>query len=194
MLDFDEENARRVEAVYTTPDVIEQRRVTRAALSLQPGERVLDIGSGPGFLAAEMAAEVGPDGHVHGIDPSESMLARARRRDAPVEYGIGDALALPFPDEHFDVAVCTQVYEYVENVAAVLAEARRVPTGTRSSGTRATASGCSGYSPPGMSISPTPTCRGGSQRCSMLPASGRRSPRSSRSSTSARIATRTAPR
>jgi arsenite methyltransferase len=126
MLDFDEENARRVEAVYTTPDVIEQRRVTRAALSLQPGERVLDIGSGPGFLAAEMAAEVGPDGHVHGIDPSESMLARARRRDAPVEYGIGDALALPFPDEHFDVAVCTQVYEYVENVAAALAEARRV--------------------------------------------------------------------
>jgi arsenite methyltransferase len=54
------------------------------------------------------------------------MLASARRRDAPVEYGIGDALALPFPDEHFDVAVCTQVYEYVEDIAAALAEARRV--------------------------------------------------------------------
>ncbi len=127
MLDFDEENARRLEALYTTPDVIEQRRAVRAALSLQPGERVLDIGSGPGFLAAEMAAEVGPDGRVHGVDPSESMLASARRRDAPpVEYGTGDALALPFPDEHFDVVVCTQVYEYVEDVAAALAEARRV--------------------------------------------------------------------
>ena len=87
---------------------------------------MLDIGSGPGFLAAEMAAEVGPDGRVHGVDPSESMLASARRRGAPVEYGIGDALALPFPDEHFDVAVCTQVYEYVEDIAAALAEARRV--------------------------------------------------------------------
>src|SRR5262249_9052597 len=126
MLDFHEENARRLEAIYTTPDVIEQRRAIRAALSLQSGERVLDIGSGPGFLAAEMAAEVGPAGRVHGIDPSESMLASGRRRDAPVEYGTGDALALPFPDEHFDVAVCTQVYEYVEDVAAALAEARRV--------------------------------------------------------------------
>ena len=105
VIDFDEEMARRVEAVYMTPDVVEQRRATRAVLSLQPGERVLDIGSGPGFLAAEMAGEVGPDGRVYGIDPSESMLASARRRDAPVEFGPGDALVLPFPDEQFDVAV-----------------------------------------------------------------------------------------
>ena len=126
MLDFGEENARRLEAVYMTPDVIDVRRATRAALSLQPGERVLDIGSGPGFLAAEMAAEVGPDGRVHGVDPSESMLASARRLGAAVEYSTGDALALPFPDEHFDVAVCTQVYEYVEDIAAALSEARRV--------------------------------------------------------------------
>jgi SAM-dependent methyltransferase len=126
MLQFDEENARRLEAAYMTADVIEQRRAIRAALALRPGERVLDIGSGPGFLAAEIAAEVGPTGRVYGIDPSETMLARARRRDATVEYGIGDALALPFPDEHFDVAVCTQVYEYVEDIAAALSEARRV--------------------------------------------------------------------
>ena len=126
MIEFDEEMAQRVEAVYGTSDVVEQRRATRAVLSLRPGQRVLDIGSGPGFLAAEMAAEVGPDGRVHGIDPSESMLASARRRGAPDEFGIGDALALPFPDEHFDVAVCTQVYEYVEDIAAALAEARRV--------------------------------------------------------------------
>jgi ubiquinone/menaquinone biosynthesis C-methylase UbiE len=126
VLDFDEENARRLEAVYMTPDVVAQRRAVRAALSLQPGERVLDIGSGPGFLAAEMAAKVSPGGRVHGIDPSQSMLASARRRDALVQYGIGDALALPFPDEHFDVAVCTQVYEYVQDIATALAEARRV--------------------------------------------------------------------
>ena len=105
MLQFDEENARRLEAAYMTADVIEQRRAIRAALAIRPGERVLDIGSGPGFLAAEMAAEVGPDGRVYGIDPSESMLASAGRRDAPVEFGPGDALVLPFPDEQFDVAV-----------------------------------------------------------------------------------------
>ena len=126
MLDFDEENARRLEAVYTTPDIVEQRRAIRAALSLRPGERVLDIGSGPGFLAAEMATEVGLDGRVHGVDPNESMLAIAHRRGAPVEYRTGEALALPFPDEHFDAAACTQVYEYVEDIMAALAEARRV--------------------------------------------------------------------
>src|SRR5215207_8370490 len=126
MLDFGEENARRLEAVYMTPDVIDVRRAIRAALSLQPGERVLDIGSGPGFLAAEMATEVGPNGRVYGIDPSDSMLASARRRGAAVEYSTGDALALPFPDAHVDVAVCTQVYEYVEDIATALAEARRV--------------------------------------------------------------------
>jgi arsenite methyltransferase len=126
MLDFDAENARRLVAVYTTPDVVGQRRAIRAALALQPGEHVLDIGSGPGFLAGEMAEEVGADGRVHGIDPSDSMLAIARRRETPVEYGRGDALALPFGDEQFDVAVSTQVYEYVDDIERALAEARRV--------------------------------------------------------------------
>jgi arsenite methyltransferase len=106
--------------------VIEQRRAFRAVLALEPGERVLDIGAGPGFLAAEMAAEVGPGGAVCGIDPSDSMLAIARRQEGPVDYRVGDAVALPFADEHFDVAVCTQVYEYVEDIGAALAEARRV--------------------------------------------------------------------
>jgi arsenite methyltransferase len=126
MLQFDDDTARQVEATYMTPDVLDQRRATRALLALQPGERVLDIGSGPGFLAAEMAAEVGAEGRVVGVDPSESMLEMARGRGAPVEYAAGDALALPFADETFDAAVATQVYEYVADMPAALAEARRV--------------------------------------------------------------------
>jgi SAM-dependent methyltransferase len=126
MLDFDEENARRLVAVYMTPDVVEQRRAFRAALALQPGERVLDIGSGPGMLAAEMADEVGPSGHIDGVDPSDSMLAIARRHDSRIDYHAGDALTRPVPDEYFDVAVCTQVYEYVPEIGPALAEARRV--------------------------------------------------------------------
>lgn len=126
MLEFDDETARQVEATYQTPDVVEQRREVRALLALQPGERVLDIGSGPGLMSSEMAAEVGPEGRVVGVDPSDSMLAMARRREAPVEYVAGDALALPFDDESFDAAVATQVYEYVADMPAALAEARRV--------------------------------------------------------------------
>ena len=56
-----------------------------------------------------MDEEVGAEGRVHGVDPSDSMLAIARRSETPVDYGRGDALALPFGDERFDVAVATQV-------------------------------------------------------------------------------------
>ena len=126
MLEFDEQTAQRLVKVYTTPDVVEQRQATREILALQPGERVLDVGSGPGMLAAEMAAEVAPDGRVVGVDPSESMLALARGRTDAAEFVAGDALELPVPDASFDVVVSTQVLEYVEDVAGALAEARRV--------------------------------------------------------------------
>jgi arsenite methyltransferase len=123
MLEFDEETTRQVEAVYMTPDVVEQRRALRAALAVRPGERVLDIGSGPGILAAELAQET--QTVVHGVDVSDSMLAMASRREG-IECRKGDATALPFPDVAFDVAVSTQVYEYVEDIGAALAEAQRV--------------------------------------------------------------------
>jgi ubiquinone/menaquinone biosynthesis C-methylase UbiE len=123
MLHFDEETARQVERVYLTPDVVEQRRLTREALAVQAGEKVLDIGSGPGLLAAELADE-GAD--VLGLDPSESMLAMARRREIPrARFEPGDAVALPVADASFDAAVSTQVLEYVEDVAGALREAHR---------------------------------------------------------------------
>ena len=136
VLQFDEAESRRVEATYRTADVVEQRRVMLETLQLAPGESVLDVGSGPGILAAEMAQAIGPMGAVHGIDPSESMLAIARRRElppgsAPVFFVAGDAASLPFGDASFGVAVATQVYEYVPDMPAALAEAHRVlrPTG-----------------------------------------------------------------
>jgi SAM-dependent methyltransferase len=131
MLQFDAETSRRLEASYLTPDVVEQRRVLRERLALRPGEDVLDIGSGPGFLVGEMAAAVGREGSVHGIDPSENMrqLAAARDRQAEagsVTFGPGEANALPFPDASFDVVTSTQVYEYVTDLAGALAEVHRV--------------------------------------------------------------------
>lgn len=131
ILDFDDKASRAVEALYSTQDVVEQRRAVLRSLALQAGERVLDVGSGPGFLAAEMAAAVGSSGLVQGIDVSESMIELARRRvpapnSAPVELTVGDALALPFPDGTFDAVVSTQVYEYVNDIAGALSEARRV--------------------------------------------------------------------
>ncbi len=128
---FDDSVSRRIEAAYTSPEMIEQRRVSLEMLRLQKGERVADVGAGPGFLAAEMAAAVGPEGLVVGIEPSEAMRALAAAREippgaAPVEHRAGDATALPLDDASADVLTATQVYEYVPDVAAALTEARRV--------------------------------------------------------------------
>ena len=126
-LKFGEEQSRAVEATYATQDVVRQRRATLAALEPRNGERVIDIGCGPGYLAAEIAELVGSDGFVHGIDPSPHMLAIAAWRALPhMELSEGNALALPVDDASFDAAVSTQVYEYVEDMPAALAEARRV--------------------------------------------------------------------
>jgi arsenite methyltransferase len=129
---FDDDASRKLEAAYLTPDVVAQRRETLRALALQPGERVLDIGSGPGLLVAEMAEVVGQSGRVIGLEISDSMLTLGRRRCADpsirerVTFIKADAAALPFPDGTFDVAVSTQVYEYVADLKAAFAELHRV--------------------------------------------------------------------
>lgn len=125
---FDAVTSRRVESTYATPDIVEQRRIIVDALSLRPGERVLDIGSGPGFLACDMAAAVGAAGSVTGLDSSEHMLILAGARQAPaqVTFQPGEATTLPFADGTFDAVTSTQVYEYVAGMPRALAEARRV--------------------------------------------------------------------
>ena len=126
---FDVAAARRLEAIYSTPDVIGQRREVLRALALRPAERVLDIGSGPGLLALEMAAAVERSGIVCGIDLSDSMIAvsEARCSEFPwVTFQKADAVRLPFPDARFDAAVSSQVYEYLGDVAPALAELCRV--------------------------------------------------------------------
>lgn len=130
-LRFEGDRARALEAVYLTPDIVAQREHVLAALGPRPGERVLDLGVGPGLLAAAVAVRVGPAGRVHGVDLSADMLAIAAARDpgpgaAPITLAEGPVSALDVPDESFDAAVCTQVYEYVDDVGAALAEARRV--------------------------------------------------------------------
>jgi len=131
MLQFDESACRRVEALYTTPDIVQQRRIVHAALGLKPGEHVLDIGSGPGLLACELAEAAGPNGSVTGIDPSQPMLSRARGRPRPpgsarLTFGPGEATSLPLADGSFDAATSTQVYEYVDDMPGALAEVYRV--------------------------------------------------------------------
>jgi arsenite methyltransferase len=127
-LTFTEDAARHLARVYLTPDVVAQRSETIKQLALSPGERVLDIGCGPGFLCESIAAAVGSDGAVTGTDISSDLIALCSARDPPklLSYAVGDATQIAEPDASFDVVVCTQVAEYVPDVDRVLAESLRV--------------------------------------------------------------------
>lgn len=112
-----------------TPDVISQRNQFLTAFQPRAGERVLDVGSGPGYLLAAIAESVGPTGYACGIDVSEPLNAAARSHCAHqpwAEIRYGEATHLPFPEGSFDGAVSTQVLEYVSSVDDALFELYRV--------------------------------------------------------------------
>src|SRR5690349_13781414 len=73
-----------------------------------PGGRVLDVATGTGDLALELASRVGPQGEVIGSDFSEAMLTLARRKapesQAPITFEWGNAMALPYADGEFAAA------------------------------------------------------------------------------------------
>jgi ubiquinone/menaquinone biosynthesis C-methylase UbiE len=90
-----------------------------AALSgARPGDRVLDIGCGGGYLARLLAAAVTPGGRVTGIDPSGPAVSYARRR-APgnCSFAVGVAQDLNLPDQAFDVVTSTLAVHHVPEAA-----------------------------------------------------------------------------
>jgi demethylmenaquinone methyltransferase / 2-methoxy-6-polyprenyl-1,4-benzoquinol methylase len=66
------------------------------------GSRALDVATGTGDLAIELARRVGPEGSVIGSDFSEVMLDLAREKSSDVHFEWGNALELPYPDASFD--------------------------------------------------------------------------------------------
>jgi demethylmenaquinone methyltransferase/2-methoxy-6-polyprenyl-1,4-benzoquinol methylase len=95
-----------------------------------PGSRVLDVATGTGDLAIELARRVAPGGEVVGSDFSEAMLARARTKSKPAGAGLrfewGDALELPYEDDAFDAATVGFGARNFSGLARGLAEMTRV--------------------------------------------------------------------
>jgi len=100
-------------------------------LSLQPDDRVLEIGFGHGRTVQGIAAAV-PDGHVAGIDVSESMTRLAIRRnriavaEGRVDLMTADSASLPFDDLQFDKALSVHTLYFWTDPTACLREIRRV--------------------------------------------------------------------
>jgi SAM-dependent methyltransferase len=98
---------------------------------LEPGERVLDLGSGAGTDSLVAAQMVGETGRVTGIDMTPEMLAKAREAAAAmearnVEFVEGEAERLPFADETFDVVISNGVVDLIPDKDAVFGELFRV--------------------------------------------------------------------
>ncbi len=94
-----------------------------AASAVRPGDRVLDAACGTGDLAL---AALALGGHVTGVDFSERMLERARRKSDAIDWVRGDVLALPFDDAAFEAATIGFGIRNVDDLDAGLRELARV--------------------------------------------------------------------
>jgi len=93
---------------------------------LEPGMSLLDVGCGPGTVTIDLAGRVA---RAVGVDRAPTVLAAAREAAAgvdKVEFLEGDAYALPFPDDSFDVVYAHQVLQHLTDPIAALREMKRV--------------------------------------------------------------------
>ena len=98
--------------------------------SLRPQMQILDIGCGPGSITCDLAVKV-HQGHVVGIDNGPEAIEKARasaneRNLENINFQVGDAHALDFPDQTFDVVHAHQVLQHIGEPSHALREWRRV--------------------------------------------------------------------
>jgi len=120
-----------LEARGRTPDQVRLRRRFLRFVPIERGQRVLEIGCGTGVVLRDLMALVGARGEVTGLDPSKTMLERARRLAHGVaggrlrlRHGVGNAL--PFARARFDVALAITVILHVADPLQVVKELVRV--------------------------------------------------------------------
>lgn len=98
---------------------------------LQPGQTVLDLGSGGGIDCFMAARQVGPEGHVIGVDMTPAMIAKATQNRAKVglenvEFRLGQIEAMPVDDDSVDVVISNCVINLTPDKTAVFQEVFRV--------------------------------------------------------------------
>src|SRR5215475_12807581 len=110
-------------------DIRKIRAVAVQHLGLTAGQKVLDVGCGIGGATFPLAEITGPTGLAAGVDISSAMVGAAQSRSggrAGVEFRVGEATAIPYPDGFFDGARCERVFLYLPDRLAAIQEMKRV--------------------------------------------------------------------
>jgi ubiquinone/menaquinone biosynthesis C-methylase UbiE len=114
------------------PDMLEVNQKLCEAVAAQPGEFLLEVGSGSGVLCRLLAPHVKPTGSIVGVDISPEMTAEARKYTIAegigngVAFETGAAEALPYSDASFDGAVAARLLLHASNPDRVIGEMTRV--------------------------------------------------------------------
>jgi ubiquinone/menaquinone biosynthesis C-methylase UbiE len=105
------------------------RRTAAVALLSQPDpRRILDVGSGTGYLLRVLARRCPEAVELAGVDPAAPMVdvARASASDRRIDFAVGVAEHLPFPDERFDLVISTTSFDHWVDQRAGIVECARV--------------------------------------------------------------------
>ena len=122
-------DAESLEKSYSLIDIVKQREKTISILNLKPGEKVLDLGCGVGFLAYKMSEIVGESGSVICLDQNKEMVEHTKKRCKnfnQTSFFVGNAYNLPCEKNSLDAVTCTQVLLYVEDISLAISEIKRV--------------------------------------------------------------------
>lgn len=110
-------------------DIKNFRAETAKRLNLAAGQKVLDVGCGIGGATFPLAEITGPTGLAAGVDISSALIDVASRRASNrpgLEFRVGEACAIPYPDGFFDVARSERVFLYLPDRLAAIHEMKRV--------------------------------------------------------------------
>jgi ubiquinone/menaquinone biosynthesis C-methylase UbiE len=115
-----------------TPDTLEVNQKLCECIDPQPGERLLEVGSGSGILCRMLAPQLQPGGCMLGVDISPEMAAEARKytliegSNRGIAFQTSTAELLPFPNASLDGAIAARLLLHVANPEAVICEMKRV--------------------------------------------------------------------
>src|SRR4051812_13272329 len=102
------------------------RDLVERARPIGASDRIFDLGCGTGLVARVLRERLGGAANITGLDASAPMLEMARSISPQIDFHEGNAMALPFADDSFELVLCQEMLQFVPDRAGALREVRRV--------------------------------------------------------------------